>query len=127
MLMQEGNTFNSRLVLFNCVAQYISREADSFSGAQKYIQYFMEPGSPLLSKIKKKNILSHWHLSFVILVKFASYIATIRSNIILAYIPLLPKWSFPFMCKYYGQISVRVSHLQIHAMRSANLQFFIVK
>jgi len=39
-LMQEGNTVNSRLVLFNCLAQYISREADSFSGDQKIYPIF---------------------------------------------------------------------------------------
>jgi len=39
-LMQEGNTFNSKLVLFNCSVQYISREADSFSSDQKIYPIF---------------------------------------------------------------------------------------
>jgi len=39
-LMQEGNTFNSRLTLYNCLAQYTSREADSLSDDQKIYPIF---------------------------------------------------------------------------------------
>jgi len=39
-LMQEGNTVNSRLTLFNYLAKYTSREADSFSDDQKIYPIF---------------------------------------------------------------------------------------
>jgi len=121
-LKQEGNTFHSMLVLFNCLAQYISREADRFSADQRNIANYFGPQSPLLSLQK---LSSHCHLPFVILVKFANYIATIRTDVILASNPLLPKRSLPFMCEYYGQNYVQLSHLSIHATLSDNLPFLI--